>query len=409
MHYNSLIEDYFEFYKYNPNNFEVLNNKKLEIDVAGNELLETHDLLLIHETLEVVELKEEANETVNTASRLELLLLVITLALSIVLGLFLAHSISIPLVILRDASIKLGQGKLGTRINIKSKDELGDLAVAFNKMSTDLQKSRKELRKVPQKLEKEVKERTKELQKAYKELRVLDKAKTEFTMLASHELKSPLVPIMGYSELMLKGELGKLSKIQKEKIQIMLNNTKSLQDRINEMLDVSKLELHKVDLDLQENNISAISKEVKDEYSPLAKKKNASITVIAPEKIMIKSDKGRIRQVLSNLVGNAIKYNQKGKKNNITITLTEEKKNILIAIKDQGRGVPKQNIGKLFQKFYRVSEAVTTKEGGVGVGLVIAKGLVELHGGTITVTSKLGVGTTFTITLPKKRPLKGRT
>jgi len=326
----------------------------------------------------------EAFEPETKLRGIVLIIGLIVLLLVGLLAIYISHNISQPIVKLRDAAVKIGKGKLGTKIEIKSKDEIGELGREFSRMTLKLKKSNDDLKK------------------SYKELKGLDKAKTEFIMLASHELKSPLVPIMGYTELMLKGELGKTSKKQKEKLKIILRNTENLKNLINHLLDLSKLEMNKIKLDKKMNDLPMLITHVLKDLAPLSKEKNAALTLHSPKKVMLSYDEEEMRKIITNLLINAITYS-KGKKNNIRISVTEEEKRVIIKIKDQGRGIAREKLPKIFDKFYRVSEAVTSPESGVGVGLSVVKGLVELHGGTITVTSKHGVGTEFTVIIPKKR------
>jgi len=262
------------------------------------------------------------------------------------------------------------------------------------------------LKNLNKELEQRVNQRTIELKKANEELKILDRAKDEFVLLASHELKSPLFPITGYIELMINGELGKITEEQKEKLNIMHKNAKDLEKLIEDMLELSRLELKKLELDINKNDIVAIANQVKESLFPLAESNYAKISIKSPEKLLADCDEYMINQIITNIVKNSIMYRKPGKPNKIEINIMKTETDAVISITDEGRGVPKEKQNKIFEKFYRIKEAVKRPEEGAGVGLSIVKGLVELHGGKISFKSRKGVGSALTFNIPLKK-LKG--
>jgi two-component system, sensor histidine kinase and response regulator len=238
------------------------------------------------------------------------------------------------------------------------------------------------------------------LEKAYNDLKVLDKEKDQFISITSHELKSPLIPIMGYSEMMLNGDLGKISDKQKESMKVIFRNAESLGNLIEDFLDLSRLDLKRIKIVKKKENIVKIVNDVINNFKTLAQEMNARITIKSTPKLYANCDKLRVKQILSNLVKNAIIHRDTSKKRNlVNISINEKNKYLEINVKDNGRGIPKSEMGKLFSRFYRTEKAIRSTTRGTGLGLVITKSLVELHGGKMSVKSKEDVGSTFTFTL----------
>lgn len=232
--------------------------------------------------------------------------------------------------------------------------------------------------------------------------KMLDVAKTEFISSASHELKSPLVPIMGYLEMLNNEEFGKLSKEQKEKIEICYRNSINLKKLIEDMLDLSKLELNKIVLHKEKLDLSKLAKEIKENFATMAKENFIKIDVSAPDSVPVSVDRLRITQVISNLVKNALHYAGGTEKQikPVTIQLSPGDTTVKVSITDEGPGIPKEEQGKLFDKFYRAKEAESSATGGSGLGLPISKALIRLHGGIMNVESEVGKGSTFSFTIP---------
>jgi hypothetical protein len=293
------------------------------------------------------------------------------------------------------------------------KDENGKIygLLSSGEDITELKNTEMELKKTNIQLaeekisvEKKVEERTKELKKAYEELKKLDEAKEEFISIVSHELKSPLFPIIGFSELIINDRIGKLTNEQKEKIKIIYNNAKSLMKLIEDMLSLSKLELKKMDLEIKKYNLIEMINEVYQNLSTFAQKRHVKLILKISKELFVYCDRFRIIQVLNNLIRNAITYNRP--KNGFVIIKARKRiKEAIVSIEDNGIGVKKEDIDNdnLFNKFYQVAKSATRSTGGAGLGLPISKGIIELHGGRIWVESEKGKGSKFTFTLPLKR------
>lgn len=226
--------------------------------------------------------------------------------------------------------------------------------------------------------------------------KVLGKLKDKFVSVISHELRTPLTSIGLYTSLLRDGKLGKITKKQKDAVKIVKDETIRLTELINDILDLSKLEDKKIQLKLSKFNLYDFAKN--NAYNLLAKKKKIRIINEIPKNFTINVDKDKFTQVLINLISNAIKYTEKG---TITIAAKKQNRHIEINIKDTGVGIAKQEISKIFNKFYQVEHYMTRKQGGSGLGLAIANEIVKAHKGKIEVKSEVGKGSVFSIIIPK--------
>lgn len=249
--------------------------------------------------------------------------------------------------------------------------------------------------------------KTKEIQtskeiinKQLQELQKLDVAKNEFISMVTHELKTPIVPIKSYIELLLSEHFGSLTSEQKEKLQIIQSSTLILQKMILDLLDAQKLELGLSQLNKNTSNISALIKSVIEKLLPEINDRNISIQHDLDEKINIFCDKIRIEQVLTNVIINAIEFCEKNK-GKIVISLKQEAPFAKIVVKDNGLGLNKEELTNIFYKFYQVDKSLTRKHGGVGLGLAVCKYIIDNHNGKIWAESEgLWKGTEIHIRLP---------
>lgn len=250
-------------------------------------------------------------------------------------------------------------------------------------------------------LEEELRDSYGKLENAYAELKEEDEAKSDFISTASHELRTPLTVINSYLEMFEDGMLGKLSVNQNEKHAIIRNQTDHMMKLVEDMLDTLRLESRKFKIQKVSLKLDDIAKNAVDEVSRLSDLRDQTISLnINGEMPMIKGDRQRIKQVFSNLLTNAIKYTSEG--GEINVELTNEKRDLLVSISDNGIGIKEEEQEKIFEKFYTVSgKSLTPESERMGLGLSIARGIVEAHGGRIWVKSRLNVGSTFNFTLPK--------
>jgi signal transduction histidine kinase len=236
-----------------------------------------------------------------------------------------------------------------------------------------------------------------------REIEELDKLKDEFISIAAHELRAPMTGLTGYLEL-LRAKITPENMPSVESDLTTLDSlSRDLNSLIDDLLDVSRIEQGRLKVTISETNIDEIVSKVITTFSPVAKSQNLEIIYEKTDLPKIQSDPERIRQVITNLVSNAIKYSQRG-----TITITSSKKeNLLeIAVKDTGIGIPADKLPTLFNKFNRIRDEKTREVRGTGLGLWISKEIVEILGGKIFVQSIYGSGSVFSFTLPLTVPSK---
>jgi signal transduction histidine kinase len=234
-----------------------------------------------------------------------------------------------------------------------------------------------------------------ELRKAHEKLKSVDRLKTEFMNMAAHELKTPLTPMVGYLQLIDKK---KLSSEDSESLDIAIRNTKRLQHLVNDILDIAKLESKVMKFSMEELQLTRLVDDAAASVRPFAKEKKLTLRKLLPEKLPpIRGDPVRITQVLTNLLNNAIKFTDKG---SVTIRAAKKGDSVLVQVSDTGVGIRREDLPKLFTKFFQADTLGRRRYGGTGLGLAICKEIIKAHGGNIWVKSRLGRGSTFSFTLP---------
>ena len=296
-----------------------------------------------------------------------------------------SRSVTKPIKYLKQAADKVGKGNLDFEISSKSNDEIGELALQFNEMRKSIKKS------------------TEKLELAYKQLKTVDRQKEEFQSMVAHELKTPLTPIIGYADaLKMPGIMGKLSAEQFEAVSEISNNSKILQQLINDIFDAQKLDLGRMNFNLENFLVYDLTNDIINNSKFIAKEKNIQIICSDKNEIVVKSDKNRISQVLTNIINNAAEFVPK-ETGVIRLSVGEVNKSVVFSIKDNGSGIPKDLQKNLFQKFYQVDSSKTRSHGGSGLGLAISKGIVDNLGGKIWLESEAGNGCEFFVKIPKDR------
>jgi signal transduction histidine kinase len=230
------------------------------------------------------------------------------------------------------------------------------------------------------------------------ELRKNEIARQEFLAMITHELKTPLVSIIGYGSMFLHGTFGELPSAHKKTLQIMYDNARGLADLIQDILDVQKLELGELRLDMKHISARDMIIQSINSLRPFAELKRITLSNTLDHDIELECDSGRIVQVLNNLVSNGIKFSHSDSQ--IEIDAKSENRSIVFVVKDNGIGIPKDKQSNLFTKFYQVDTSLTRKAGGTGLGLAICKGIVEAHNGKIWLESEAGKGSTFRFSIP---------
>jgi signal transduction histidine kinase len=240
-----------------------------------------------------------------------------------------------------------------------------------------------------------------ELQDANEKLKTLDKLKDEFVYLASHELRTPMTAIKSYLWMTLQGDAGPLNDTQKLYLERSYSSVERLIKLVNDMLNISRIESGRVTVALQKSDIVGLVKEVIEDVGPRASEAGVSVSLVPPPPLpAVLADADKIKEVLFNLIGNALKFTPKG--GSVTVSFAENNGFVETNIRDTGAGISVENISKLFQKFSMLPESysVNKNASGTGLGLYISRCIIELHQGKIWVTSEgHGKGSQFSFSL----------
>jgi len=279
-----------------------------------------------------------------------------------------------PLETITHAITRVKEGAYGEKIEYEGTDEVGHLVSSFNIMSNTIKEKEEEARKT-------------------------NLAKDEFLAMITHELKTPLVPIQGYSDILLSEHLGKLNDKQKERLGIIKSSSESLLSIISDLLDAQKLELGQLSMKKENINIKQTIDKAIELLKPEAELKNIEINSNAVD-FTISHDQERIGQVMTNLIKNSL-FAIESNTGKIEIIMENLATEIKISIKDNGIGIPKDKQKELFKKFYQVDATLTRERGGSGLGLAICKGIIENHHGQISLESIPKQGSTVSFTIPK--------
>ena len=270
----------------------------------------------------------------------------------------------------------------------------GELAVSIrNSLSME------EINELNKSLQRRIDEATKELRFSNRQLQRLDEAKNEFISMASHQLRTPLTSIKGYLDMMLEGDLGKISPTQRAVLREAFSSSERMVRLINDFLNVSRLQTGKFTIDKQSVDIAQILRDEVSLLKVVADQRSVEMVLKIDKKIpSLAVDSEKIRQVMLNMIDNAIYYSSPHKK--VVITLKSSGKMIEFSVKDSGIGVPKSEQANLFGKFFRGTNAKKRRPDGTGVGLFLAKKVILSHDGEMIFESEEGKGSTFGFRLP---------
>lgn len=278
-----------------------------------------------------------------------------------------------PLEELVGAAGRLASGDRSARVEVGGLAETATLGAAFNEMAEELEQeeSRRE---------------------------ELDRLKDEFVLTASHELRSPLTSVQGFAELLML-DRDSLTPQQAETVEIILDNCRHLVRLLNNLLDLARSDVGRLAIQPQPTEVAPLIEDVVRTMRAQTEAGHQSLREdLPPDLPLINVEPDRIRQILVNLLTNAHEYSPEGA--SIVVAAQPVGAEVEISVSDNGQGIPEDQLGRIFDRFTRGDAGLTQRVGGTGLGLAISKSLVELHGGTITAESAVGVGSTFRVRLP---------
>lgn len=399
---------------------------------------------------------EGTQRAVNENIKASLGLGLVTLLLCIGGAIILSNRYLRPVIQLTEAAQKVAQGNLETvSVKVRTRDEIQDLSQAFEVMTDRLRLSRDEIERQNRLLENRVQDRTRQLMEtiweleeiranleqlvqdrtrgleqsrvelkawagtleekvqektqelrtvndnlltSYQKLKEVDRLKDEFLANMSHELRTPLNSIIGFSGMLMQDPEGRMGVDAKEDLKIIYQNGRSLLGLIDSILDLSKIEVGKLELELEEVDPVQLLDEVVAMSSGLVKGRPIELRYHRPEgALRVLGDRGRLRQVFINLAGNAIKFTEAG---TVTISATQESGKFKMRIEDTGIGMSENELERLFKPFQQVDGSITRRFGGTGLGLAISQRFMWLMNGRISVISRKGEGSTFVVEMP---------
>jgi signal transduction histidine kinase len=347
--------------------FESMVNQRL--DTESDELEERREILL------------ELGESSTNVFYLQAALAVIG---SITIGAFISRSITKPIHMLMHATRKISDGNFNVRLQVQKGDEIGELSREFDKMKEQVRLTNANLNNL-------VRSRTKELELANEELKRKDRIKDEFISIASHELKTPVHPILELAEAAKEGLIG-----HEEGWELVFKHAKRLQRLTNDILDVSRIETGQLTYQFENVPLNQIIRNVVGQTSPNLNK-DLQIELNLDREIEIEGDKDRLIQVFANIIDNAKKFTKRGKIK-VESRVFGERNIVEVSVSDTGIGIPSDILPTIFGRFVTRSEL-----GGTGLGLFISKAIVKAHGGEISAHNNEDGGATFIIILPIRR------
>jgi signal transduction histidine kinase len=230
-------------------------------------------------------------------------------------------------------------------------------------------------------------------------LKELDRLKSKFIASMSHELKTPLNSIIGLTGIILQGISGEITEVQRKELTMVKNSADHLLALISDIIDVSKIEADQIELAIEELDLAELIQGVRDSFKTSVDEKGLKMSLETPERLIIKSDSRRAKQVIINLVSNAVKFTDKGE---IAINAAKKDKGVEVSVADTGIGIKKENMKKLFKQFSQFPPEGRPVVEGTGLGLYLSKKIADLLGGEIKVKSEFGKGSKFAFILPLK-------
>ena len=367
----------------------------LKAQEMANPLLEEGDLMAVVQ----IRLSSEMIESGLHQNRAILIAFALGTTLALLAGSYLIvrYVIVKPVKHLKSVADAIAAGRFAVRSDIQTGDEFEDLSVAFNRMLSNLIQMQERNRGLIAELDKKVDD----LARANLQLFQTGRMKADFLSTMSHEFRTPLNIVNGFSEMLINSL--SLSDKQQRWAANIHSSGKQLLVIINEILDLAKLEAGKTEVKAETLDVPAFCEQAATLFRPQAEKKEIELLVqVAPEFPEIRQDVGKLRQIVSNLLSNAVKFTPDGGR--ITLSATHTDQALILAVSDTGVGIPPEEQEMVFQKFRQASNPLTREQGGSGLGLSIVRELAKLLGGNVALQSEPGRGSTFTLTVAARLP-----
>jgi signal transduction histidine kinase len=378
--------------------------------------------------------KAEAYAPLDNVRNLSITVGAIVAAAAVATSFLLGRTIANPILKLGRAADQITKGNYDVDITVESKDEVGQLARDFSNMKEAVRSTNENLERLVERrtaelvekekalkdavskqesLNRELEVKNKSLEDAVAHVLEVERSKEEFVSMISHELKTPLVPIKGYSEMLLNpGVLGDLNDEQRKAVKAVLNGTEKLDTLVGDMLDVFKLDMNKMAFSMTDVEAKKLVEKTIFDMKSIAEENQVELRAEAGG-LQVFCDPNRVEQVLANLIKNSVDFVpardgrvviRVEKARSMQNIVGNEKEMAVFSVEDNGPGIPADKVDNIFKKFYQIDASVTRKHGGTGLGLVICKGIVERHGGKIWVDTSYKNGACLKFTLPLSQP-----
>jgi len=366
------------------------------IDQKLNELIE---VAVADESAEVLRIDADASNLLTRLEQISQIHAALAILTTLALVILLVQGLRAPLAALLQGTRKLAEGDLSHRITVSGRDEFAELGRSFNGMAADLQAHQKALQDAHANLETIVAERTEELRQANESLRKIDETRRAFFADISHELRTPLTVIRGEGEISLRGKNKRIAEY-KRSIERIVEQAKHLSVLVNDLLFIARQGAGAARLHLQTIDLGNLVEKVCGDAKVIAHDKAIGISLAngSAGHETVQGDPARLRQLLMVLLDNAVRYSKS--KGDIEVKVGRSNGEVTVSVADHGVGIPPEELDGVFERFRRGGNASDMNEEGLGLGLPLAKAIVEAHKGRIKMESRVGEGTTVTVALP---------
>jgi two-component system phosphate regulon sensor histidine kinase PhoR len=298
---------------------------------------------------------------------------VLTMGAIVVAGFRVSARITDPIVGIARTALRIKEGEVDRRIEVRGRGEMADLARAINEMAEKLASDIARLRK-------------------------LERVRSEFLGNVSHELRTPIFALQGFLETLLDGALDDPS-VNREFLEKAHRQSERLNALLNDLIEISRIESGEMQMSLRYFPVWEFLEQVVEEMRPQGKKRGVAVELagIQDPGLQVYGDRDRMKQVMVNLIDNGVKYTEAG--GSVRVSAEASEGTVVVRVADTGVGIRPEHLGRIFERFYRVDKDRSRQVGGTGLGLAIVKHIVEAHGGKIEVTSEVGRGSLFSVKL----------